>query len=66
LPSSEADPLRDLEAQIEAQERLVAQLEAELSEDWTNVDRIAAHRKARADLHALLERWEALVDEVPS
>jgi ATP-binding cassette, subfamily F, member 3 len=66
LPSSEADPLRDLEAQIEAQERLVARLEAELSADWTNVDRIAAHRKARADLHALLERWEALVDEVPS
>jgi ATP-binding cassette, subfamily F, member 3 len=61
-----ADPLADLEAQIEAQERLVARLEAELSEDWTNVDRIAAHRKARQDLHALLERWEAFVDEVPS
>jgi ATP-binding cassette, subfamily F, member 3 len=61
-----ADPLGELEAQIEAQERLVARLEAELSEDWTNVDRIAAHRKAREDLHALLERWEALVDEVPS
>jgi ATP-binding cassette subfamily F protein 3 len=65
-PRREADPLRELEAQIEAQERLVAQLEAKLSEDWTNVDRIAAHRKARQDLHTLLERWDALVDEVPS
>ena len=64
--SREADPLREVEAQIEAQERLVGRLEAELSEDWTNVDRIAAHRKAREDLHALLQRWEGLVDEVPS
>jgi ATP-binding cassette subfamily F protein 3 len=65
-PPAEGNPLGDLEARIEAQERLVAKLEAELSEDWTNVDRIASHRKARADLHALLERWEVLVDEVPS
>jgi uncharacterized coiled-coil protein SlyX len=58
--------LAELEARIEEQERLIAQLEAELAEDWGDVDRIAAHRKARADLHALLERWEALVDEVRS
>jgi ATP-binding cassette, subfamily F, member 3 len=64
--AKQANPLHELETQIEAQERLVARLEAELSEDWTNVDRIAAHRRARQDLHALLERWEALVDEVPS
>jgi ATP-binding cassette subfamily F protein 3 len=65
-PQSKADPLTEVEAQIEAQERVVARLEAELSEDWTNVDRIAAHRQARENLHALLERWESLVDEVPS
>jgi ATP-binding cassette, subfamily F, member 3 len=59
-------PLAELETLIEAQERLIAQLEADLAKDWEDVDRIAAHRKARADLHALLERWEALVDEVPS
>jgi ATP-binding cassette subfamily F protein 3 len=59
-------PLAELEARIEAQERLLAQLEAELAQDWQDVDRIAAHRKARVDLHALLERWEELVDEVPS
>jgi hypothetical protein len=27
---------------------------------------VAAHRQARDDLHTLLERWETLVDEVPS
>jgi hypothetical protein len=45
---------------------VIAQLEGELANDWENVDRIAAHRRARDELHALLERWEALVDEVPS
>jgi ATP-binding cassette subfamily F protein 3 len=59
-------PVAELETLIEAQERLIARLEADLAKDWEDFDRIAAHRKARADLHALLERWEALVDEVPS
>jgi ATP-binding cassette, subfamily F, member 3 len=59
-------PLAELEGRIEAQERLIAKLEAELAKDWGDVDRIAAHRQARAELHALLERWDALVDEVPS
>jgi ATP-binding cassette subfamily F protein 3 len=62
----EPGPLQELEGRIEAQERLIARLEGDLAEDWSDVDRIAAHRQARADLHALLERWEALVDEVPS
>jgi uncharacterized coiled-coil protein SlyX len=62
----ETSPLQELEARIEAQERVIAALEAELSEDWGDVDRITAHTKARADLQALLERWEALMDEVPS
>jgi ATP-binding cassette, subfamily F, member 3 len=60
------NPLEELEAQIEAQEQVIAQLEGELSSDWGDVDRIAAHRRAREELHSLLERWEALVDEVPS
>jgi ATP-binding cassette subfamily F protein 3 len=58
--------LQELEGQIEAQEQVIVQLEAELANDWGDVDRIAAHRRARDELHALLERWEALVDEVPS
>ncbi|HEY3070196.1 MAG TPA: ABC-F family ATP-binding cassette domain-containing protein [Gaiellaceae bacterium] len=65
-PKPKANPLKELEAEIEAQERVIAELESELASDWGDVDRIAAHRRAREELHKLLERWEALVDEVPS
>jgi ATP-binding cassette subfamily F protein 3 len=65
-PQPRPSGLEELEARIEAQEGVIAQLESELSADWGDVDRIAAHAKARADLQALLERWEALMDEVPS
>jgi ATP-binding cassette subfamily F protein 3 len=64
--TGEPNVLQELEGQIEAQERVIAQLEGELANDWENVDRIAAHRRARDELHSLLERWEALVDEVPT
>ncbi len=59
-----AEPLETLEREIEAQERLIASLERDLAEDWSNADKVAAHRRARADLQALFARWEALVDEV--
>ncbi|MBD0291195.1 MAG: ABC transporter ATP-binding protein, partial [Thermoleophilia bacterium] len=58
------DPLAALEAEIEAQEALVATIEAKLAVDWTDVDAIAAHRRARDDLQELLARWEALFDGV--
>jgi ATP-binding cassette subfamily F protein 3 len=57
-------PLEELEARIERQEQVVARLEAELAENWDDADRVAAHRGAREELHALLERWESLVDDV--
>ena len=60
-----ANPLGELEAEIEEKERAIAELEASLAEDWTDADRVAAHRRARDELHALLERWESLLDEVP-
>jgi ATP-binding cassette subfamily F protein 3 len=60
------DPLAEVEARIAAQEALVARLEAKLAEDWSDVDTIAAHRRARDELQTLLARWEALVDEVVS
>jgi ATP-binding cassette subfamily F protein 3 len=60
------DPVAALERQIEEQERLVARLEAELADDWTNVDTIAAHRRAREDLQRLFARWEDLLGGVPS
>jgi ATP-binding cassette subfamily F protein 3 len=60
-----ANPLDELEAEIEEKERAIAELEARLAEDWTDADRVAAHRRARDELHALLQRWESLLDEVP-
>jgi hypothetical protein len=39
----------------------VAELERQLAEDWTNVELLSAHRAARDDLQALVERWESLL-----
>ena len=58
------DPLAEIEAQIEQAEREVARLEAKLAEDWTDVDTIAAHTRAREELQTLLGRWETLLEEV--
>jgi ATP-binding cassette subfamily F protein 3 len=55
------DPVAELEAQIEARERLITELEAKLAADWSDVDTIAAHRHARSELERLLARWEELV-----
>jgi ATP-binding cassette, subfamily F, member 3 len=60
----EDDPLAALELEIEAKEEAIRTLEAELAEDWANADKVRAHRTARDELRALLERWERLVDEV--
>jgi ATP-binding cassette, subfamily F, member 3 len=65
-PKTKTDPLQELERRIEEQERVIARLEAELAEDWADADKVAAHRLARDELHGLLERWESLMDEVPS
>jgi ATP-binding cassette, subfamily F, member 3 len=61
---AQPDPVSRLEAEIEAQERLIAGLEAELAEDWGNADKVAAHRRAREELKALFGRWEALLEDV--
>ena len=52
-----------LEAEIAGREVEVAELERRLAEDWHDVDRIAAHRRAREELQALLARWEKLYDQ---
>ena len=52
-----------LEAEIAAREARLRELEAELADDWTNADLVAAHRRAREELDALFPRWEALFDE---
>jgi ATP-binding cassette, subfamily F, member 3 len=58
--------LARIEAEIEAQERAVAELERRLADDWGNVDAVAAYRRARGELEALFERWESLVESAPS
>ena len=62
------EPLRlaEVEAQIEAQERLVADLERRLADDWGDLEAIQAHRGAREELQALLARWEVLFEEADS
>jgi ATP-binding cassette, subfamily F, member 3 len=52
-----------LEARIAATETRVSELEGKLAVDWTNMDVLAAHRAARDELTALLDRWEALFED---
>ena len=55
-----------LEQRIAATEAEVSRLERELADDWTNMDVLTGHRAAKAELHALLERWEVLFTEAES
>ena len=65
-PGPKAPDLADIEAQIEAQERLVADLEQHLASNWEDQDAIRAHRAAREELQALLARWEVLFEVADS
>ena len=58
------DRLAAVEAEVEAAERRVAELEARLAEDWEDAEVIAAHKRAREDLQDLLAQWETLLEEV--
>jgi ATP-binding cassette subfamily F protein 3 len=64
-PERGPDPVAEVEAQIQARERLITELEGKLAADWSDVDTIAAHRRARSELDRLLARWEELVGELP-
>jgi ATP-binding cassette, subfamily F, member 3 len=55
--------LERIEAEIAAREAEVAELETKLAEDWTDVGVLAAHKRSRDALTALLERWEQLFDQ---
>ena len=59
------DPVAEVEARIEAQERVVASLEEELAEDWADTQKVSAYRQACEELEALIARWEVLL-EVPA
>jgi ATP-binding cassette subfamily F protein 3 len=51
-----------VEARIADTEARVGELENRLSDDWSNMDLLTAHRAARDELRALLSRWEELFD----
>jgi ATP-binding cassette, subfamily F, member 3 len=55
--------LERLEVEIASVETRIAELERTLSDDWTNMDVLGAHRAARDELVTLLERWEVLFAE---
>jgi ATP-binding cassette subfamily F protein 3 len=58
-----ATPIELVEREIARTEERIADLERKLADDWTNVDLVNAHRSARDDLAALLERWEGLFED---
>jgi ATP-binding cassette subfamily F protein 3 len=49
-----------VEAEVERAEARLAEVEQKLSDDWSDVELVTAHKRARDELAALLERWEAL------
>ncbi len=55
--------LERLEGQIAGVEARIAELERKLADDWSDMDVLAAHRAARDELVALLERWEVAFAE---
>jgi ATP-binding cassette subfamily F protein 3 len=61
-PKAAPSDLELVEARISETEARVAELERKLSEDWTDMDVLTAHRAARDELHELLARWESLFD----
>ena len=64
-PAKPARPkkLEQLEGEISEQEEAVAALERRLADDWSDVETLAAHRRARDELQALISRWEQLFEE---
>ena len=54
--------IEQVERRIATLEQHVAQLEAKLAEDWTNMDTLTEYRTSRDELQELLVRWEALFE----
>ena len=52
-----------VELDVARAEGRVAELEQKLASDWGDADLLAAHREARDELAALLERWESAFEE---
>jgi ATP-binding cassette subfamily F protein 3 len=63
MPPRGPSELERLEAQITEREERIAELERSLADDWTNVELIATHRRARDELRELIGRWEQLFEQ---
>jgi ATP-binding cassette, subfamily F, member 3 len=61
-PQHRPSELERIESEIAAREAEVAELGAKLTDDWSDVDVLAAHKLARDALTALLARWETLFE----
>jgi ATP-binding cassette, subfamily F, member 3 len=61
-PSPRPSELDRIEAEIAAREQAVSELERRLADDWGDDEALAAHRRARDELQALLARWEELFE----
>jgi len=59
-PKPAPSALELVEAEVERAEARLAEVEQKLADDWSDVELVAAHKRARDELTALLERWEAL------
>ena len=57
-----ARPSEQVEHRITTLEQHVAQLEAKLADDWTNMDTLTEYRTSRDELQELLARWEVLFE----
>jgi ATP-binding cassette subfamily F protein 3 len=64
-PPQRARPteLDRIESEIAEREATVAELERKLADDWSDVETLAAHRRARDELQSLLERWETAFEQ---
>jgi ATP-binding cassette, subfamily F, member 3 len=61
-PLRRPNDLELLEQEVIAREQEVAELERRLAADWSDVDTVAAHKRAREELKAALSRWEQLFE----
>ena len=55
-----------MEQAIAEHEHVVAELERRLADDWSDVETLTAHRRARDELQTLLQRWETLFERAQS
>jgi ATP-binding cassette subfamily F protein 3 len=59
-PKPKPSALDLVEAEVEKAEARLAEVEQKLAADWSDVELVAAHKRARDELDTLIRRWESL------